>query len=68
LAWLVALWLFFDQAFLRSFEWLLSTFLLSQKEGRKSVMKPVDKSVVKLWKDSARWRSCWLGAIALKTE
>ena len=25
--------------------------------------KPVDKSVVKLWKDSAKGRSYWLGAI-----
>jgi hypothetical protein len=29
-----------------------------------AVNKPVDKSVVKLWKDLAEGRSYWLGAIA----
>ena len=57
------MWLFFDQAFLRSDETALSTFLLVSKTARKGVDKPVDKSVTKLWKDSAGGRSYWLGAI-----
>jgi len=31
---------------------------------RKTLDKPVDKSVTKLWKDRAKGRSYWLGAIA----
>ncbi|WP_238545873.1 hypothetical protein [Pseudomonas sp. GM41(2012)] len=61
--WLAELWLFFDQAFLRDRERALSTFLLETKTGRNRVELPVDKSVVKLWKDSAEGRSYWLGAI-----
>jgi hypothetical protein len=57
------MWLFFDQAFLRGLERALSTFLLVTKTGRNRVELPVDKSVVKLWKDSAEGRSYWLGAI-----
>ncbi|RON16246.1 hypothetical protein BK660_25855 [Pseudomonas brassicacearum] len=62
--WLVAMWLFFDQAFLRGEEASLSTFLLEAKARRNGQGKPVDKSVIKLWKDSAEGRSYWLGAIA----
>jgi hypothetical protein len=61
--WLAELWLFFDQAFLRDRERALSTFLLMTKTGQNRVGLPVDKSVVKLWKDSAEGRSYWLGAI-----
>ncbi|WP_247257194.1 hypothetical protein [Pseudomonas moorei] len=57
------MWLFLDQAFLRSREAALSTFLLAPKTARKGVDKPVDKSVVKLWKDSVERRNYWLGAI-----
>jgi hypothetical protein len=35
--------------------------------ARKQREMPVDKSVVKLWKDSAEGRSYWLGAIAAFT-
>jgi hypothetical protein len=55
--------LFFDQAFLRSHEAALSTFLLEAKRRGICLDKPVDKSVVKLWKDSAEGRRYWLGAI-----
>jgi hypothetical protein len=41
----------------------LSTFLMIAKTGRNESEQPVDKSVVKLWKDSAGGRSYWLGAI-----
>jgi len=34
------------------------------KAGGISVDKPVDKSVIKLWKDPAEGRGYWLGAIA----
>jgi hypothetical protein len=57
------MWLFFDQAFLRDLERALSTFLLVTKVRLNEVGRPVDKSVVKLWKDSAEGRSYWLGAI-----
>jgi hypothetical protein len=59
--------LFFDQAFLPGFEWALSTFLLAWEAGRKTAVQPVDKSVVKLWKDSARRRRYWRGAIVSMT-
>ena len=62
--WLVAIWLFFDQAFLLDPEQALSTFLLDGKVAGNAMGQPVDKSVVKLWKDSAEGRSYWLGAIA----
>ena len=62
--WPVEWWLFFDQAVLRNFEAALSTFLFVMKVRRISVDKPVDKSVIKLWKDSAEGRGYWLGAIA----
>jgi hypothetical protein len=62
--WSVEWWLFFDQAVLRNFEAALSTFLFVMKVRRISVDKPVDKSVIKLWKDSAEGRGYWLGAIA----
>jgi hypothetical protein len=61
--WLAALRLFFDQAFLRSHKAALSTFLLEAKRRRIHLNGPVDKSVVKLWKDSAKGRRYWLGAI-----
>ena len=51
------MWLFFDQAFLRSHEATLSTFLLASKNAWKGVDKPVDKSVIKLWKDPDKGRS-----------
>jgi len=57
-------WLFFEQAVLRNFKAALSTFLLAMKVCGISVDKPVDKSVIKLWKDSAEGRGYWLGAIA----
>lgn len=57
------MWLFFDQAFLLDPEQALSTFLLVTKVARNVLSLPVDKSVVKLWKDSAEGRSYWLGAI-----
>ena len=58
------MWLFFDQVFLSSRETALSTFLLALKMHCQTAGKPVDKSVVKLWKDPAEGRSYWLGAIA----
>ncbi len=57
------MWLFFDQAFLLDPEQALSTFLLDGKVAGNVMGQPVDKSVVKLWKDSAEGRSYWLGAI-----
>lgn len=57
------MWLFFDRAFLLDPEQALSTFLLATKLTRNEKGKPVDKSVVKLWKDSVEGRSYWLGAI-----
>ena len=57
------MWLFFDQAFLLDRQALLSTFLLLAKTSGIEVGQPVDKSVVKLWKDSAEGRGYWLGAI-----
>jgi hypothetical protein len=62
--WLAGLWLFFDQVFLRSLKAALSTFLFGVKVCGIAVGKAVDKSVVKLWKDSAEGRGYWLGAIA----
>ena len=61
--WLAEWWLFFDQAFLGNFMDALSTFLLVMKVSGISVDKPVDKSVIKLWKDPAEGRGYWLGAI-----
>ena len=58
------MWLFFDQVFLRDWGSALSTFLLAGKSVRNGGVMPVDKSVVKLWKESAEGRSYWLGAIA----
>ncbi len=62
--WSVDVWLFFDQVVLRNFKAALSTFLFVMKVCGISVDKPVDKSVIKLWKDSAEGRGYWLGAIA----
>jgi hypothetical protein len=62
--WLVAWWLFFDQAFWSDSEPQLSTFLLAIELAQNGQGKPVDKSVIKLWKDSAEGRSYWLGATA----
>jgi hypothetical protein len=59
---LAALWLFFDQAFFPAFKVALSTFFLERKVRCNAVIKPVDKSVIKLWKDSAEGRNYWLGA------
>jgi hypothetical protein len=56
--------LFFDQAFFLAFKAALSTFFLVRKVWPNPVNKPVDKSVVKLWKDSAEGRGYWLGATA----
>ncbi|MNH47248.1 hypothetical protein D3C79_1103940 [compost metagenome] len=56
--------MFFDQVFLRSLQAALSTFLFGMKMHGIGVDKPVDKSVTKLWKDSAEGRGYWLGAIA----
>ncbi|WP_255142024.1 MULTISPECIES: hypothetical protein [Pseudomonas] len=61
--WLAAMWLFFDQLFLLDPEQALSTFLLATTSAENVMDQPVDKSVVKLWKDSAEGRSYWLGAI-----
>jgi hypothetical protein len=55
--------LFFDQALLRNLRDALSTFLLVMKVSEICLDKPVDKSVVKLWKDPAEGRGYWLGAI-----
>jgi hypothetical protein len=55
--------LFFDQALLSNLRDALSTFLLVMKVSEIGVDKPVDKSVVKLWKDPAEGRGYWLGAI-----
>ncbi|WP_256678374.1 hypothetical protein [Pseudomonas sp. PB101] len=55
--------MFFDQALLRNLRDALSTFLLVMKVSEIGVDKPVDKSVVKLWKDPAEGRGYWLGAI-----
>ena len=62
--WLVEIWLFFDQVFLLSLQLALSTFLFGVKIHGIGVGKPVDKSVIKLWKESAEGRGYWLGAIA----
>jgi len=50
--------------FLRNLKSALSTFLFEMKLCGISVDKPVDKSVIKLWKDPAEGRGYWLGAIA----
>jgi hypothetical protein len=63
--WLADLWLFFDQPFFPDHELWLSTFLLWAKTAGMQVCQPVDKSVVKLWKDLAEGRRYWLGAIVL---
>jgi hypothetical protein len=57
------MWLFFDQWFLRVWKVALSTFLLVPKLDENGVDSPVDKSVIKLWKDPGKGRSYWLGAI-----
>ncbi len=56
--------MFFDQVFLRSLRAALSTFLFGAQVREIGVEKPVDKSVIKLWKDSAEGRGYWPGAIA----
>lgn len=61
--WLAGDWLFFDRCFLWELKVRLSTFLLSQLYLEKGWDKPVDKSVIKLWKDSAEGRNCWPRAI-----
>ena len=61
---LAEVWLFFGQLFLLSFQVALSTFLFGVKIHGIGVGKPVDKSVIKLWKESAEGRGYWLGAIA----
>ncbi|POA18655.1 hypothetical protein C1886_15640 [Pseudomonas sp. FW300-N1A1] len=66
--WLAGCWLFFDQVLLRDHEPVLSTFLLAGCCHPKAFEQPVDKSVVKLWKDCAKQRNCWLGAIACLTD
>jgi hypothetical protein len=58
------LWLFFDQAFLRDRGSALSTFLLAADLAAEAMDQPVDKSVIKLWKDSDEGRGYWLAAIA----
>ncbi|MGE8068518.1 hypothetical protein [Pseudomonas sp. NPDC089569] len=62
--WLVALWLIFDQVFLAGLKVALSTLFLMMKAPRIHLYKPVDNSVVKLWKDSAEGRGYWLAAIS----
>jgi len=57
------LWLFFEQAFLPDQKPPLSTFLFAVKTSENAAGHPVDKSVVKLWKDSAEGRGYWLAAI-----
>ncbi|WP_448106141.1 hypothetical protein [Pseudomonas azerbaijanoccidentalis] len=57
------MWLFFDQAFLRGLRVGLSTFFWVTKVQQVTVNKPVDKSVIKLWKDLAEGRGYWLAAI-----
>ncbi|NUT73937.1 hypothetical protein HNO86_02650 [Pseudomonas sp. C1C7] len=64
---LAAMWLFIDQSILAVFRSALSTLFLRAKVPPTGVGKPVDKSVIKLWKDRAEGRSYWLAAIAALT-
>ncbi len=61
-------WLFFDQAVLRRLKSLLSTFFWARLPRRLLLDRPVDKSVTKLWKDSAKGRSYWPRAITASTD
>jgi len=63
--WLSGLWLFFDQGLFHSLPTLLSTCLKTQVYDKNMSVQPVDKSVIKLWKDSRRGRNYWPGAIPL---
>ncbi|WP_178082626.1 MULTISPECIES: hypothetical protein [unclassified Pseudomonas] len=65
--WLSALWLFFEQCVFDGGQTCLSTFLWEDKTARMAVVNPVDKSVTKLWKDSAKGRNCWPRAIMAMT-
>ena len=61
--WPARRWLFFDQAFLQELTPSLSTFFWASTIRLFHVNKPVDKSVIKLWKDRAEGRNCWPRAI-----
>ena len=63
--WPARMWLFFDQAFLRERETSLSTFFWVPPQRPFHIDKPVDKSVVKLWKDCAKGRNYWPRAITV---
>jgi len=65
--WPARMWLFFDQAFLRERETSLSTFFWVPPQRPLHVNKPVDKSVIKLWKDCAEGRNYWPRAITVLT-
>jgi len=65
--WLSRVWWFFDQAFLRKRRTLLSTLFWEAPTPPFHVHKPVDKSVIKLWKDVADGRNYWPGAITALT-
>ena len=65
--WLAGDWLFFDRRFLWELKVRLSTFLLSQLYLEKGWDKPVDKSVIKLWKDGSERRSYWPLALSTLT-
>lgn len=62
--WLAAWRLFFDQRLFADWTRPLSTCLKTQVYDRNMSLRPVDKSVTKLWKDCRRGRNDWPGAIA----
>ena len=57
------MWLFFEQCVFAEGQACLSTFFIGYKKVQIVVVNPVDKSVIKLWKDSAEGRHCWPRAI-----
>ena len=57
------MWLFFEQCVFVEGQACLSTFFIGYKKVQIVVVNPVDKSVIKLWKDSAEGRNCWPRAI-----
>ena len=62
------MWLFFDQAFLLTWQTSLSTFLWGLHRRSFDGCKAVDKSVIKLWKDPAKGRNYWPRAITAPTD
>ncbi|RZI20573.1 hypothetical protein EUX57_25585 [Pseudomonas orientalis] len=61
--WPADLWLFFDQGLFHDRPRVLSTCLKTQVYDRNRSVQPVDKSVIKLWKDRRRGRNDWPVAI-----